>query len=104
MATLGVFLTRDPRALTEPFAPQSNNPLASSVHRTLEILVLFLKHSNGADPMISLYIGITDWGWYQYLSQRPDLTEVNFWQPSGNTSFKKLTPGELFLFKLHAPA
>ncbi|MCC7017060.1 MAG: HNH endonuclease, partial [Rhodospirillales bacterium] len=53
--------------------------------------------------MISLYVGITDWGWYQHLSQRSDLAEVNFWQPGGNTSFKALVPGELFLFKLHAP-
>ena len=53
--------------------------------------------------MVSLYVGITDWGWYQYLSQRPDIAEVNFWQPGGNTGFKALIPGELFLFKLHAP-
>jgi putative restriction endonuclease len=33
---------------------------------------------------------------------RPDLPEVNFWAPSGST-FKALQPGELFLFKLHAP-
>ena len=31
-----------------------------------------------------------------------DLPEVNFWAPSG-TEFKALQPGELFLFKLHAP-
>jgi putative restriction endonuclease len=29
-------------------------------------------------------------------------TEVNFWSP-GAASFKALQPGELFLFKLHAP-
>jgi hypothetical protein len=32
----------------------------------------------------------------------PHLEEVNFWAPSA-TPFKALTPGELFLFKLHAP-
>jgi putative restriction endonuclease len=32
---------------------------------------------------------------------RPD--EVNFWAPSGRTNFRSLQPGELFLFKLHAP-
>ena len=29
--------------------------------------------------------------------------EINFWQPSGNSQFRALKPGELFLFKLHAP-
>jgi putative restriction endonuclease len=29
--------------------------------------------------------------------------EVHFWQPSGGTQFRALQPGELFLFKLHAP-
>jgi hypothetical protein len=28
---------------------------------------------------------------------------VNFWQPGGRTNFRALQPGELFLFKLHAP-
>ena len=31
-----------------------------------------------------------------------DLSEINFWAPSG-TNFRALSPGELFLFKLHAP-
>jgi putative restriction endonuclease len=33
----------------------------------------------------------------------PQLDEVNFWQPSGQNNFRALNPGELFLFKLHAP-
>lgn len=28
---------------------------------------------------------------------------MNFWAPSGRTNFRALSPGELFLFKLHAP-
>jgi putative restriction endonuclease len=36
------------------------------------------------------------------LRQLPNLDDVNFWAPSG-TSFRALHPGELFLFKLHAP-
>jgi len=32
----------------------------------------------------------------------PHLAEVNFWSPSDQT-FRALEPGELFLFKLHAP-
>jgi hypothetical protein len=33
---------------------------------------------------------------------QPGLNEANFWAPSG-ASFRALKPGELFLFKLHAP-
>src|SRR6185436_19669967 len=36
------------------------------------------------------------------LRQQPNLVEVNFWAPSA-ASFRALQPGELFLFKLHAP-
>lgn len=32
----------------------------------------------------------------------PNLDEVNFWSPSA-TNFRALSPGELFLFKLHSP-
>ncbi|MHB8636470.1 MAG: HNH endonuclease [Fimbriimonadaceae bacterium] len=49
-----------------------------------------------------LYVGITDRDWYRRLSTaRPD--EVNFWKPGAGGSFGSLSPGELFLFKLHAP-
>jgi putative restriction endonuclease len=36
------------------------------------------------------------------LRQKPDLNEVNFWAPSSGR-FRALQPGEMFLFKLHAP-
>ena len=49
------------------------------------------------------YVGITDYEWFQLLASRPDLDEVNFWQPGGKASFQRLAPGELFLFKLHSP-
>jgi putative restriction endonuclease len=49
------------------------------------------------------YVGVTDKEWYDRLSSQVDLDEVNFWQPSGNTLFRALDPGELFLFKLHSP-
>lgn len=50
------------------------------------------------------YIGITDGDWYSFLSERrASIDEVNFWQPSGRRNFRALSPGELFLFKLHAP-
>lgn len=52
---------------------------------------------------MKFWIGITDRDWYEFLSVRPALDEVNFWQPSGSRAFRALEPGELFLFKLHAP-
>lgn len=49
-------------------------------------------------------MGVTDGDWYRFLATRsPDtLDEVNFWQPAPH-SFKALSPGEVFLFKLHYP-
>ncbi len=51
---------------------------------------------------IKLVVAVTDWDWFNHLRRLPDPPEVNFWAPS-NTGFKALSPGELFLFKLHAP-
>ena len=48
-------------------------------------------------------IGITDSDWFEYLAAQPNIDEVNFWRPGGETSFTVLQPGEPFLFKLHAP-
>lgn len=53
--------------------------------------------------MVKLYIGVTDYDWFRFLSAIPNLPEANFWQPGGRTPFKALSPGELFLFKLHSP-
>lgn len=47
---------------------------------------------------MDIYVGNTDWNWYQYLRDRK-MTEVNFWKPSGQT-FKAIREGDLFLFKL----
>lgn len=48
---------------------------------------------------MQLYVAITDQAWFEYLrANTPD--EVNFWRPGG-TPFRKLQPGELFLFKPH---
>jgi putative restriction endonuclease len=52
---------------------------------------------------MKLFVGITDYDWFQLLASRPELDEVNFWRPSPEATFKVLQPGELFLFKLHAP-
>ena len=50
------------------------------------------------------YIALTDPDWYRYLSTRPHLDEVNFWQPHGDHAFRVVKPGETFFFKLRAPA
>jgi putative restriction endonuclease len=52
---------------------------------------------------VKYWIGITDHEWYRYLAARPDLPEVNFWQPSAGRLPVRLDAGQLFLFKLHAP-
>ena len=51
---------------------------------------------------IRLVVAVTDYDWFRTLSQLPALSEANFWSPSPR-NFRALDPGELFLFKLHAP-
>ena len=53
--------------------------------------------------MVRLFVAVTDKSWFDQLSASAPHDEVNFWQPSGTTQFRALQPGELFLFKLHAP-
>lgn len=48
------------------------------------------------------YVAPTDLAWFDFLSQQPDVDEVNFWRPSG-AGFKALRIGEPFFFKLKAP-
>lgn len=48
------------------------------------------------------YIGHTDYGWWQFLKDRPELREVNFWRPS-TRAFAALAPGEPFFFRLKSP-
>jgi putative restriction endonuclease len=52
---------------------------------------------------VRAYVGVTDNSWYRFLADRPSLTEVNFWQPSGAREFRVLAPGEPFFFKTHYP-
>jgi ATP-binding cassette subfamily F protein 3 len=33
--------------------------------------------------MRKAFVGVTDGDWFEFLSNRPELTEVNFWQPGG---------------------
>jgi len=32
---------------------------------------------------MKLWVGVTDNDWFRFLAARPELEEVNFWQPSG---------------------
>jgi putative restriction endonuclease len=52
--------------------------------------------------MVSLYVANTDNDWFDFLSSRDELTEVNFWQPGGK-AFHAIGPGELFVFRLKSP-
>jgi putative restriction endonuclease len=52
---------------------------------------------------VRAYVGVTDNNWYRFLADRPGVTEVNFWQPSGTREFRVLAPGEPFFFKTHYP-
>jgi putative restriction endonuclease len=51
---------------------------------------------------INLVVAVTDGDWFEMLRRQPNLSEVNFWAPSA-ANFRALQPGEMFLFKLHAP-
>ena len=51
---------------------------------------------------VRLIVAVTDKDWYDHLRMIPHLDEVNFWSPSPK-NFRALSPGELFLFKLHSP-
>jgi len=52
---------------------------------------------------MQLFVGVTDYEWFQLHASKPHVEEVNFWRPSPGAGFKALQPGGLFLFKLHAP-
>ncbi len=50
-----------------------------------------------------LFVAVTDYDWFQVHASKLTVDEVNFWQPSPDSSFKALSPGEPLLFKLHSP-
>ncbi len=49
------------------------------------------------------YIYPTNRDWYQHLSNRTGVDEVNFWRPGGLQPFRQLSPGDLFLFRFGKP-
>ena len=52
---------------------------------------------------LKAFVGVTDNEWFAFLSNLPEIDEVNFWQPGGRQHFRTLSPGEPFLFKLRSP-
>ena len=50
-----------------------------------------------------LFVAVTDNDWFRPHASLNRVDEVNFWRPSSEAGFKALQPGELLLFKLHAP-
>jgi putative restriction endonuclease len=52
---------------------------------------------------MSLFVAVTDRDWFAFHASLDRVDEVNFWRPSPDATFKALQPGELLLFKLHAP-
>lgn len=53
--------------------------------------------------MVRLWAANTDLDWFDFLASQSGIDEVNFWQPSGETRFGAIHPGELFLFRLKSP-
>ena len=45
------------------------------------------------------WVAPTDYDWYRFLRERPEITEVNFWTPGG-TNFRAIPEGSPFFFKL----
>lgn len=50
-----------------------------------------------------VYLYPTDRDWFDFLTTRPELDEVNFWRPGGAQGFRQLNPGDLLLFRLKSP-
>ena len=48
------------------------------------------------------FVGVTDKAWFSFLAARR-APEVNFWRPGGASTFRAVSHGSPFLFKLHAP-
>jgi putative restriction endonuclease len=48
------------------------------------------------------FVAPTDPGWFEFLRNRPEIDEVNFWRPKPDT-FRAIAEGEVFFFKLRSP-
>jgi putative restriction endonuclease len=52
---------------------------------------------------LKLRIYPTDIDWFEFLANRPDIDEVNFWRPGGQVRFTELGIGDLLLFRIRSP-
>ena len=53
---------------------------------------------------VKLFVAVTDETWFENLRRKQSLAEVNWWVPSlKKRNFRALQPGEIYLFKMHAP-
>lgn len=50
-----------------------------------------------------IFVAVTDNDWFALHASLDRVEEVSFWRPSPEATFKALQPGEVLLFKLHAP-
>src|SRR5262249_36298764 len=65
--------------------------------------ITHVQRTSATIAIVRAYVGVTDNNWYRFLADRPGMTEVNFWQPSGARGFHAVAPGEPFFFKTHHP-
>jgi hypothetical protein len=72
---------------------------AGAVLRLCRLSLAIAEHN----VSVHAFVGVTDDGWYRFLAARSELTEVNFWRPSGRHAFRALQPGQPFFFKAHYP-
>lgn len=52
--------------------------------------------------MVNVFIANTDNAWFDFLAAQYDVSEVNFWKPSGG-NFNAISEGELLAFRLKSP-
>jgi putative restriction endonuclease len=95
--------------LTRDFGAEETGtrPERSTIGLPAPVLLVYdhlppVTEMNAEKMAVKLVVAVTDREWFAHIRTKFGLSEVNFWGPSG-TSFRALEPGELFLFKLHAP-
>jgi len=75
---------------------------ANGGHKLAVLLAAWILPEYRSCMSVRLIVAVTDGDWFDQLRRKAELAEVNFWSPS-DSAFGALQPGELFLFKLHAP-
>jgi len=102
------YLTRETKLdLGLALTSQRSKSGDSKGRRNAKIALAFFGYFNNpvyfSNRIMRLFVAVTDRNWFNYLSTTENVDEVNFWRPSPDAGFKALEPGELLLFKLHAP-